>query len=378
MSDKPKIELAEALKLLRGGMKPSEIAARYDGFGVWQLRGHLAKLTRQRNVNSTSASQSTKPQRTLNFQDEKRKEIYSALQAGTPDAEIMGQYELGKMQLAGYKAALARMSPLQTTADSPLEQTAIAFPNADDDRQELTKAEALRLLAKGCSSAKLARAYRGPHAVESTLIAYKAQIAQGTYKRNPALVDGNGKKKKNGNGHKIKTRQEMEELIRQDSQAQDLSLLAISLGSDGSEVEGLLLELYPGKFKNKEELKRLLQESHEELKRLIDSGVISLGSFIGTYTLQDRSIAPIILGSAVNRIPVDKITPSLESMLLRVAGGVYDPLFNKDPEGVIKQLSVEAEKRAGLSQRIYRGLVDTYRGALEVRETLKSFALSQA
>jgi hypothetical protein len=378
MDDKPKIELAEALELLRGGMKPLEIAARYDGFGVWQLRGHLAKLTRQRNVNSTSASQSTKPQRTLNVQDKNRKEIYSALRTGEADSRIMNQYNLTTMQLAGYKAALKRMLSQQTVVEnSPLEQTAEDHAR-DSGLPELTKAEALRLLAKGCSPAKLAMGYKGPHAVESTLIAYKAQIAQGTYKRNPALVDGNGKKKKNGNGHKIKTRQEMEELIRQDSQAQDLSLLAISLGSDGSEVEGLLLELYPEKFKNKEELKKLLQESQEELKRLIDSGVISLGSFIGTYTLQDRGIAPIILGSAVNRIPVDKITPSLESMLLRVAGGVYDPLFNKDPEGVIKQLSAEVEKRAGLSQRIYRGLVDTYRGALKVKETLESFALSQA
>ncbi len=284
------------------------------------------------------------------------------------DEEITETYKISTSQLAGFKA-------VHTKRNNGNNSYSNVLPNydKDDGRPVLTKEAAIKHLMSGASPAKLAYAFQGIE--EDTLIAYKAQIAQGTYDRNPDLLHGNEEKKNvNKNGKKIKTPDEMIELINKREDVRDLSLLALSLGPDSGEIEDILMQLYGERFRSKDELHRILKESKENLVKLFQEGVVSLGSFIGEYALPERGIAPIIIGSAMSKIPIEKATPGLEKMLFRVASGIYDSIFNEAPRDTISSLAEKAQASNGLAKKIYSSLVSNYEGALEIGEHLKGLA----
>lgn len=306
MTLKEKINLARAKELLREGMKPAEIEAKYEGFKKMQLAGYLAAMNRGKK----------------NYQ--------------TPTP--------------------------QQVMETPVEDSR---PNSG----EIDEANAKILLSKGCSPEKLAYYTKGK-ITEGTLRSWKAHVSMDTYKKNPALLS-NGHNKKNG---RIKKKEQLVPFLRENVAAKDLSFLALALGNDGAEIENTLVELYHGKFGSREELHNLLIESKEEIGKLLEEGLTSLGAFIGTYSLFERRMAPIILGPAIASIPIEKATPTLEKMLLRVANGIYDPIFNKSPQETIKDLTAKTETSTGLSQKVYASLVSQYRGALKVGEYIKNFA----
>ena len=84
-------------------------------------------------------------------------------------------------------------------------------------------------------------------------------------------------------------------------------------------------------------------------------------------------MAPIIFGGVANAIPLEKATPSLEKMLLRVAHGLYDPVFNRDTEGTVADLTKKAEKSVNLAQGMYASLVRHYQATLTIRGRLKNY-----
>ncbi len=306
---KERIDEVKAKQLLREGMKPVEIVQKYDGFGKMQLAGYLAAMN--------------------------RKKTHSREVTQEPESQVI--YHNG-------------------------------------DKPSITKERAIELLARGANPRKLANSFKGFE--EGTLRAYKAHIDMDTYTANPTLLT-DAKKPKNEKPAFIQTNGELVPFLKENPQALDLSLLALSLGADGIEIEETLLNLYGGKFKNREELHALLNESKDDLRKLLEEGVTGLGAYLGTYSLFDRRMAPMLLGVVTGGISIDQATPSLERMLLRVAGGIYDPLFNENTTQTMRDLTAKVRESKGLAQRIYRKLERTYENALETAEILKSFAKSR-
>lgn len=306
---KERINEEQAKQLLREGMRPVDIVQRYDGFGKMQLAGYLAAMNRKKNS---------------------AREDQVELHAST-------NYQNG-------------------------------------DKPGISKERAIQLLARGANPKKLAHSFSGFQ--EGTLRAFKAHAQMETYAANPTLLTTT-KKPKSERPTIIQTKGDFVPFLKENPQARDLSLLALSLGADGIEIEETLLNLYGGKFKNREELHALLSESKDDLRKLLEEGLTGLGVFLGTYSLIDRRMAPMLLGTVASGISIDQATPSLERMLLRVAGGIYDPIFNESPTNALKDITTKIQENKGLAQRIYRRLERTYEEALQTAELLRSFAKSR-
>ncbi len=259
-----------------------------------------------------------------------------------------------------------------TSKASPLEAVAQEKPTwAGNEGPIITKAEAIHMLSQGYDPGKMAGYYKG--FTEGELVAFSAHINMGTYKNNPALLEGNGKKRGNGESKPIHKKEDFIPFVAKNGLARDMSLLALTLSADGGQIEEAIMELYHGKFKSKDELHELLKETKEDIAKIIEEGVTNLGAFMGDYTLFDRRMAPIILGGVANAIPLDKATPSLEKMLLRVAHGLWDPAFNRDTRGTIADLTKKAEKSVNLAQGMYASLVRHYQATLTIEENLKKY-----
>ncbi len=241
---------------------------------------------------------------------------------------------------------------------------------ANNEGPLLTKGEAVGLLSQGYNPKKMAGYYKG-HS-EGELRALSAHIEMGTYVRNPALLEGNGKGK-NGEVKVIREKEDLVPFLKKNQLARDMSLLALTLGEDGGQIEEALIALYGGKFKNRDELHRLLEETREDVAQIIQEGVTNLGVYLGGYSLFDRRMTPIILGDVVSAIPLDKITPPLEAMLLGVAGGIYDPLFSANPKKTIEDLKTKSRSSEGLTTKICEVLYRKYENALNIGERLKRY-----
>lgn len=235
----------------------------------------------------------------------------------------------------------------------------------NNEGPEITKAEAVQMLREGFSPKKMAGYFKGY--TEGQLQAFAAHIEMKSYDKNPELLLEGGKSKP------IRKKEDLVPFLKENQVARDFSLLALTLGPDGGQIEEAILHLYGDKFKSRDELHSLLEETKEEFAKIMEEGVTNLGMFLGGYTLFDRGMAPIILGGAIEGIPLEKSTPPLEKLLLRVAAGIYDPLFNKDTDGTILDLEGKAQKCIGIAPQVYGALAKDYRYTLSLMERLKKY-----
>ncbi len=257
-----------------------------------------------------------------------------------------------------------------TVKNSDTETLTVKESWSNNEGSHLSKAEALDYLAKGYNPKKMAGYFKGR--TESQYQALKSHIGMGTYAKNPALLEDT-KLEQSGERKPIRKKEDLIPFLAKNEIARDMSLLALTLGADGGQIEEAIMELYQGKFKSREELHELLEETRDEMARIIREGVTNLGAFMGPYTLFDRRMAPIILGGVTNAIPLERVTPPLEKMLLRVAHGLYDPIFNRDTDGTIKDLTTKAGESVELAQRIYTVLVQAYQRCIGREKELKAF-----
>lgn len=352
---KEKINLKSALILLDAGFTAREIEDNYEleGCKKMQLAGHLASMNRKKNVQKNKSL--SHPPVKVDFSTPKSVE----------EAKERAEKEYKAQQRLMH--AIDRQEEIQS---SKLEQK--ASETAENyTGPALTKAQAIEMLSQGCSPKKMAGYFKG-HS-EEELRAYQAHINMGTYIRNPALLEiGKGSEF----DKPIRKKEQFIPFLQENQVARDLSLLALTLGADGGQIEDAIMELYSGKFKNKDELHELLQETKNEFIRILEDGVTNLGAFMGGYSLFERGMAPIILGGAANAIPLEKATPTLEKMLLRVANGIYDPHFNRDTKGTIQDLERKASMSFGLAQKIYTSLIRDYHATLAIGTQLKEIAAS--
>ena len=103
---------------------------------------------------------------------------------------------------------------------------------------------------------------------------------------------------------------------------------------------------------------------------LIKEGLTNLGSYIGTYTLEDRAIIPVLIGQAVSSISDEGVISSLEERVVNVLRTQYSPLFNENMEGTLKTIEGRMAESEGKVKGIYQRLYNHYQEVMQLQEEL--------
>lgn len=168
----------------------------------------------------------------------------------------------------------------------------------------------------------------------------------------------------------IKDREQLISFLQKDNIARNLAAAVVMLDGNGHEIEQVISDIYEDRFKNQQSLHNLLQESTNEVYRLIEEGITNLGYYIGPFSLNDRNIVPVLIGEALSSIPEEKINRSLEDRLIRILRTNYGPRFNEDPTNVLKELKQKSMSGNTKKRRLYKNLHGHYQEVLKLQETL--------
>jgi len=170
---------------------------------------------------------------------------------------------------------------------------------------------------------------------------------------------------------RITIRKQFLDFLQEDKTARNLAATALALNGEAYDIEQIILETYEGKFRDQSHLHALLEESEQEIYWLIQEGLTNLGTYIGKFSLEDRSIIPMLLGEAIMSLPEEKVTPSLEERLVRILRNQYSPRFNTDSEGTLLEIEERVEGTEGKARNLYEGLREHYQSVLELQEELR-------
>lgn len=168
----------------------------------------------------------------------------------------------------------------------------------------------------------------------------------------------------------IKSSEQFLSFLKEDNTARNLAGIAVLLDGNRHDIEELILNIYEEKFKDQESLQNIIDQSTDEIYRLIEDGITNLGSFIGSFSLQDKKIIPLLLAETIDNLPNNKINTSLEDKLVRLLRYDYGPRFNENPRDVINDLKSKIESTNGKKRALYKKLHDHYDGTLKLRAEL--------
>src|SRR3989344_797485 len=169
----------------------------------------------------------------------------------------------------------------------------------------------------------------------------------------------------------ITSKEQFLQSIVEEPGLRNLAAIFVLSDGEGGDVEQIIGELYKGRFSSHEHLHRLLEENTAVIYDLIRRGLTSLGLYIGGYIRDDKSILPILLGQAVEFIPDNKITATLEDRLIRLLRSSYGPRFNDNPEFIISELKDQIASFKGRKRELYSRLLSHYAEVLNLMDELK-------
>ncbi len=157
--------------------------------------------------------------------------------------------------------------------------------------------------------------------------------------------------------------------LKKDETAKNLAATALLLDGQGIDVEKIIMEIYNNKFKDQNQLHKLLEENKTEVYKLIQDGITNLGYFLGDYQLKDRAIIPVFLGYAIENIPEAKIS-NLEERLVRILRNYYSPKFNDAPEATLNEIKEKMDSISDKKRETYQKLYNHYQETLKLGEEL--------
>ncbi len=158
----------------------------------------------------------------------------------------------------------------------------------------------------------------------------------------------------------VKSVEQFKEEIAKDRNLAMLSGAALMLNGSGSDVEEVIIHLYPDRFKTKEQLHEYIFRSREEIVSVINHGLTNLGSYIGEFTLVERSVLPILIGNGLEGVDTKQISGDLEDRMARSLQFTYSPRFNSDPSGVMSELRERTRESKGVIKNVYGKLRQHY------------------
>ena len=146
----------------------------------------------------------------------------------------------------------------------------------------------------------------------------------------------------------------------------------MALGDDGIDLEGMIVDLYKDRFKDRAQLRALIEENKEEVYGVIREGLTNLGYYIGDYTLQERRIRPVLMGYIIDILPKDVLTPSKEEQVFGLLKKVHGPFFNDSPTAALEQIAGEVAKSDDKKRRLYQRLYEHYQAVIALGRDLTS------
>ena len=162
------------------------------------------------------------------------------------------------------------------------------------------------------------------------------------------------------------------DLVKKDKTARDLVTASVALGDDGIDLEGMIVDLYKDRFKDRAQLRALIEENKEEVYGVIREGLTNLGYYIGDYTLQERRIRPVLMGYIIDILPKDVLTPSKEEQVFGLLKKVHGPFFNDSPTAALEQIAGEVAKSDDKKRRLYQRLYEHYQAVIALGRDLTS------
>ena len=169
---------------------------------------------------------------------------------------------------------------------------------------------------------------------------------------------------------KIRTSDQFLNFLNQNPPAQNLSATSLLLNGESVDIEQIMFGLYQDRFGSQEKLHELLHENRAEIQGLLVEGLTNLGAYIGNFSLQDRSIIPVLLGQAMNQIEESRIGSSVEEKLIRIFRDLYSPKFNVNSRDTLESIFERREGSEGVMKRVYKKLYNHYQSVLELEQEL--------
>ncbi len=169
---------------------------------------------------------------------------------------------------------------------------------------------------------------------------------------------------------RINSNQGFVNFLRENETARNLAASAVILNGTGSDVENIMLETYKEEFRDLKHLHKLIEQNREDIKDFVREGITNLGNYLGSYTLEDRAIIPILLGQALIGIPESRLSESLEGRIIRVLRQEYGPFFNDNPEETLSKLEKTIGQYEGKVRGIYQKLYNHYQEVMQLQQEL--------
>ena len=170
--------------------------------------------------------------------------------------------------------------------------------------------------------------------------------------------------------NKYMSNPQFQDFLRSNKTALNLAGAALLMNNERSDMESFILQICQDTFKDNKELHSLLENNRLEIYSLIKEGLTNLGTYIGSYSLDDRAIIPVLIGQALNGIAVDKLTIPLEERVVKVLRKEYGPAFNDNPKETLNRLEKTIEQYEGKARDIYQRLYNHYQEVLQLQEEL--------
>jgi hypothetical protein len=121
------------------------------------------------------------------------------------------------------------------------------------------------------------------------------------------------------------------------------------------EIEQMILELHPEKFKDTKEIRYLLLGN----QKVLEKSITNLGPYLGEYTLEEKQIFPVFLGDVFNSIK--EMSSGIEERIFRAYRAKYSPIFNQNPEKTIDGINDKITNKKTNMNKIYKKLAEYYK-----------------
>ena len=165
---------------------------------------------------------------------------------------------------------------------------------------------------------------------------------------------------------RITSKNQFLNFLKGDETAKDLVVGSIVLNGNRRDIEKIIVDMYADKFKDESLLSKLIEESKKEIEEMIAYGITNLGSYVGKYSVKEKSIVPILAGQMLGRIPKERINPSLEDKFVKMLRGIYGPLFNEDSERALKGIQDQIDCNQDKAKILYEKLKEYYGDVLKI------------
>jgi len=168
----------------------------------------------------------------------------------------------------------------------------------------------------------------------------------------------------------ITSREKFNVFLEENPVAGKLVALAGMLGKDRLVLEGILMDVYDGRFKDHAELSRLVDISVKGVYKSLKGQTPKLTKYMGRFYGEPGDVEGIP-PEVVEELENLHMT-SLDDRLFHLFSAGYGPIFNQQPKTTLRYLERKRDGRKGKSSRLYSRLHSHYQRTMELKEMVEA------